>query len=276
MTTDEAHLRQEGERIEALLTELSEMAGPQTWPRVEELVQRMLALYGAGLARVLRHAREGEAEGLDERLAADELVSSLLLLHGLHPCSTEERVRRALERVRPYLGSHGGGVKLLAVEGSTAHLSLSGSCDGCPSSRATVETTLRHAIEEEAPEITRLELGPERADALVQLGEKRKVRWLELSGLDRIASGALVDAGGVPVLVVRVTGGLVAYRDRCGCGALLEPAHVTNDVLSCGCGRRYDVARGGRSADGQPPHLVPVPLLPSAAGHRIAIPEESS
>ena len=47
------------------------------------------------------------------RLAADDLVASLLLVHGLHPHDVHRRVSDALDRVRPYLGSHGGDVHLL-------------------------------------------------------------------------------------------------------------------------------------------------------------------
>ena len=36
-------------------------------------------------------------------------------MHGLHPYDVEERVERALDGVRPYLGSHGGDVELLEV-----------------------------------------------------------------------------------------------------------------------------------------------------------------
>ena len=50
-----------------------------------------------------------------ERLATDDLVASLLLVHGLHPHDVERRVSDALDRVRPYLGSHGGDVDLLEV-----------------------------------------------------------------------------------------------------------------------------------------------------------------
>lgn len=71
--------------------------------------------YGAGLARMLEVIDEtgGMNPTLLDRLAVDDLVASLLLLHGLHPYDVETRITRALERVRPYLASHGGDVKLL-------------------------------------------------------------------------------------------------------------------------------------------------------------------
>ena len=48
-----------------------------------------------------------------EALGEDELVSHLLLLHGIHPVPVEARVRTALDEVRPYLDSHGGNVELV-------------------------------------------------------------------------------------------------------------------------------------------------------------------
>ena len=50
-----------------------------------------------------------------DRLVADPLVESLLLLHGLHPLDVDTRIQRALDNVRPYLGSHAGGVEYLGV-----------------------------------------------------------------------------------------------------------------------------------------------------------------
>src|SRR4028119_1047027 len=91
---------------------------------------------------------EGEgSEKAVEAVAEDELVSHLLLLHGLHPLDLETRVVRALEEVRPYLKSHGGNVELLGVEGGVARLRMQGSCSGCPSSTLARKTAIRGAIQ---------------------------------------------------------------------------------------------------------------------------------
>jgi hypothetical protein len=55
-------------------------------------------------------------------LTADPLVESLLLLHGLHPLDVDARIQRALERVRPNLGSHAGGVRYLGVTDGVARV----------------------------------------------------------------------------------------------------------------------------------------------------------
>src|SRR6476469_4267349 len=112
--TDDAALRATGERIDALLGGFGS-GGAVARERAEELVRLTADLYGAGIERILDilfdAGRLGEAELA--ALAADDLVASLLLVHGLHPYGVVERVERALEGVRPYLGSHGGDVELL-------------------------------------------------------------------------------------------------------------------------------------------------------------------
>ena len=89
-----------------------------------------------------------------DRLAADPLVEGLLLLHGLHPLDVDARIQRALDQVRPYLGSHAGGVQYLGVSDGVARLRLEGSCHGCPSSTVTVQLAIEGAVQDAAPEVT--------------------------------------------------------------------------------------------------------------------------
>ena len=103
-----------------------------------------MALYGAGLRRGSARDRDPDAV---RRLADDEVVGNLLVLHDLHPDDVDTRVQRALDQVRPYLGSHAGGVSLSGVdEDGVVHLRLEGSCDGCPSSALTVKNAIEDAI----------------------------------------------------------------------------------------------------------------------------------
>jgi Fe-S cluster biogenesis protein NfuA len=148
------------ERVQDLLGSLDEIADPVAQQRVQELVGAVLELYGAGLDRILGVVNDAGEPGLPIRdaLLDDGIVASLLLIHGLFPVPLEERVTEALDSVRPFLASHGGNVKLLSVEDGIARLELQGSCNGCPSSAATLEHALREAIDAAAPDLLGLEV----------------------------------------------------------------------------------------------------------------------
>jgi len=159
-------LRAAGDRIDQLLGELRGSADPRTRDRAEELLRLVTELYGAGLARVVELAAIS-APQLVDAMAADELVGSLLLVHGLHPESLEQRVEAALARVRPLLSSHGGDVELLELdeEVGAVRLRLLGSCDGCPSSAITLQSAVESAILEAAPEVVCIDVDPPAAPA---------------------------------------------------------------------------------------------------------------
>jgi Fe-S cluster biogenesis protein NfuA len=71
----------------------------------------------------------------------------------LHPVDLATRLQEALEKVRPYLESHGGNVELLGLEDGFARLSLRGACKTCPSSSVTLELAVRKALEEACPDL---------------------------------------------------------------------------------------------------------------------------
>lgn len=291
-----------GERIGALLDELAQRAGPEARDVADELVRCLMEFYGEGLARTVRLLRSAP-DGADPLavLTADELVGDLLILHDLHPEDTVTRVGRALDKVRPYLGSHAGdvevaGLDLEAAGGPTLRLRLRGSCDGCPSSTQTVRWTIEEAVARIAPEIAHIEVegmaagSPE--PALLQILPHRPddapgeaapsadpggtARWYELGPRTLpVGDGAtgITEIAGHTLLLVRLPGQLYAYRDRCPlCAAGLAPAALDGDVLRCaGCGATFDVRRAGRGEQG---HLDPVPLLEENGSVRVALPGE--
>ena len=109
---EQPSVREVSERIEVLLDDLGDRAMPVVMEQVEELLQCVIGLYGAGLNRIL----EVVDPDLRRTLADDEIVGSLLVLNDLHPDDVDTRVQAALDRVRPYLGSHAGGVSLSGVD----------------------------------------------------------------------------------------------------------------------------------------------------------------
>src|SRR5580658_7054895 len=181
-------------RVEELLVALKSGGFGGAAPAAEELVALLVGLYGDGLTQIMTLlAEQGpQGEAMIDVLAADPMIESLLLLHDLHPLDVDTRIQRALDRVRPYLGSHAGGVEYLGVFDGVARLKLEGSCHGCPSSTVTVELAITGAVQEAAPEVTGVKVegmtaAPE--PGLLQIGKRpddlpaqagNGVEWVQL------------------------------------------------------------------------------------------------
>jgi hypothetical protein len=149
---DDAQLRRDARGIEDLLAEAQAHSSPEAWALIEECVGRLVQLYGSGLTRAIDHARQAGADraAYDQRLAGDELLSSLLVLHGLHPRSTEERVRGALAKLAVQLGAV---AQLAAIDIDGAAYIHLGAC-ALPDDFAA--EAIRHALLQVAPELARV------------------------------------------------------------------------------------------------------------------------
>ncbi len=147
-------------RVQRLTEEVERIDDPRARRAAEELLAAVLELHGEGLGRIGRALDEAGEPGIEikKELLEDGIVSSLLLIHDLYPVGLEDRVRDALDGVRPYMESHGGDVELLEVEDGVARIRLRGSCDGCPASASTLELAIKQALEEMAPDLDGLEV----------------------------------------------------------------------------------------------------------------------
>ena len=218
------------------------------------MLRLVVDLYGTGLSHIVEMLQfDCTVEQVRERLLADDLVVSLLLLHGLHPQDIATRVSEALEKVRPYLGSHGGDVELIGIDEArgVVKLRLGGSCDGCPSSMVTVKLAVEGAIKEAAPEIMQVEVEgvaeagdtPRPIESLLAKthanGNGAKPRLPEWQLFDSAApqnSGELLMAelAGEPIMLCRVGKQLYAYRGKCpACGSTIESSALHDEVLTC-------------------------------------------
>lgn len=293
-----ADLAATGARIERLL-EASATSGPLARERAEELVRLLSDLYGAGIERILEIAYDAGAlaDPVLEALGDDELVSSLLLVHGLHPYSVEERITRALDKVRPYLGSHGGDVALLEVtDEGVARLQMLGSCDGCASSAVTLSSAIEGAVTGAAPEVVSIEVVEESAagapvisvDSLtVRLREAASATasWQPVVSTADLPVGVVAPhvVGGQRLVLARIGADVFAYADGCpGCGADLAGASLERQlggaatvVLTCpGCRAHFDIRRAGAGLDGTEGHLSPLPLLQRDGVVEVAVPTD--
>jgi len=140
--------------VEELAARVETLLASSDSPVAAELVQTLVTLYGEGLRRVLAAvAQAPDSSKLVETICNDPFVASLLIVHDLHPVSLEQRIERALDNVRPYVHSHGGKVDVVEITDGIVQLRMSGTCDGCPASSATMKLNIEREIRRIAPEV---------------------------------------------------------------------------------------------------------------------------
>jgi Fe-S cluster biogenesis protein NfuA/nitrite reductase/ring-hydroxylating ferredoxin subunit/phenylpyruvate tautomerase PptA (4-oxalocrotonate tautomerase family) len=259
-------------RVQELTGRLEHLEDAECRELAEELTGAVVQMYGAGLERILELIEDEETR---DRLAADELVAGLLMIHDLYPVPLEERVVAALDTIRPYMESHGGNVELLGVEDGVAKLRLQGSCKSCRASSSTLELAVRQALQEAAPDLLGMDVeGIAEPDLpgvpLPVVNGAPSWHTLDISAPEFLTATAV---DGMSLVVANVDGTLLAYRNHCAsCNAELANGTLDHGALACpSCGRSYFLPQAGRSMDDDHLQLQPIPLLREAEAIRVAL-----
>ncbi|MEW1659912.1 hypothetical protein [Streptomyces sp. NPDC093707] len=139
-----------GRRVEELLERLTGRGDAATAATAEELVRVLMDFYGAGLTRVMQLVeRRTGADGPRAALLGDALVSSLLMLHDLHPEDAVTRIGRALVSVRSQ-----DAVEVVEFVPETGALRLAeSSSGGCGCGGAADRPAVEGALSCFAPEV---------------------------------------------------------------------------------------------------------------------------
>jgi Fe-S cluster biogenesis protein NfuA len=155
---DGRDVREDMQRIGGLVQEIESIADPAARAATRDLVQSLMDLHGAVLEKTLDIVADAGEEGLNiiDRLGRDSLVSSVLILYGLHPEDIETRVVRAVDRVKPQLRKQGCEVELLGVNDGAIRLRVETGSHTCGSTAKTVQATLEETIYDAAPDLTSL------------------------------------------------------------------------------------------------------------------------
>ena len=155
---DENDFQQRVQKIGGLVHDLETIADPASRAAAKELVQLLMDLHGTGLERILEIIFQSGDQGprIIDDLGQDPLVSSLLILYGLHPEELQARVERKLEQIRSKLHKMGAEAKLISVSGSDVRLRVTVDGHACGSTSRTVKTTVEEAVYEAAPDLTSL------------------------------------------------------------------------------------------------------------------------
>lgn len=155
---DEKDFQQQVQRIGERVHELESIADPAVRSSAKELVQLLMEMHGTALERMLEiifQSSEGGTRVIDE-LGQDPLVSSLLVLYGLHPEELQTRVERKLAEVRSRLYKMGAEATLVAVNGTEVRVRVSIEGHACGSTSKNVKAAVEEAMYEAAPDLTSL------------------------------------------------------------------------------------------------------------------------
>jgi len=167
-TSERQEFQEQFARVEELIGKLEKATDPAARATAKELVQLLMEINGAGVARMLEIASQSGPPGLElvHRFGQDEVARNLLFLYGLHPVDLDQRVAEALDKVRPYLRSRDADVELTGLIDGAVTIRLTGKAQGCTVS--SLKTAIEEALFVEAPDLVSVlvETEPETAPSV--------------------------------------------------------------------------------------------------------------
>jgi Fe-S cluster biogenesis protein NfuA len=157
-------------RIGELAEELTQLPDRKVADQVSELLDWIDVFHRDGLGRLVEMIRSWRGEIFLESVSADELVGTFLRAYGLGEgqetvAEATAAVEAALSGVRPLVESHGGELEVVSVIDGVVQVRMKGTCDGCPSSAATLNYGVEQALRDYWANFRRLEL----VDAAVEV-----------------------------------------------------------------------------------------------------------
>ena len=177
-------------RVAEIYEHLMECPDPKVVDAVGEMMDLVDAFHREGLGRLVEMIRAWRGEIFLDAVSQDEVTGEFLAAYDLgEPVddrdmqAAAEAVDTALEEIRPFVESDGGMITVESIKDGVVTVRLLGSCDGCPSSSATLTGGLEEALRRHWPNFRRLEVAadepeapaaePEPAPVLLQIGKKK-------------------------------------------------------------------------------------------------------
>ena len=69
----------------------------------------------------------------------------------------EERIKKALEQVKPQLQADGGDIEYVGFDNGLVKVKLKGACSGCPMSAMTLQWGVENFLKKQIPEVKKVE-----------------------------------------------------------------------------------------------------------------------
>lgn len=149
----------EGETLEQALARLHALTGAlerigdgKAREAARELLALLLDLHRRAFERLqamIADSRHGPA--LFEQIGEDKDISAVLLLHGLHPKSVEDRLQAAIARMRPQWSARGLDVELVSMGQAFAIVQLKRNGRVEPAERLRLD--IENALTDAAPDL---------------------------------------------------------------------------------------------------------------------------
>ena len=169
-------------RVGELFDELMTHPDAGVRDRVEEMMDLFDAFHREGLGRLVEMIRAWRGEIFLDSVANDDITGYFLAAYdfGEAPddrdaAAAADAVDAAMEELRPMIESHGGMITVEEIKDGVVKLQMMGSCDGCPSSTATLTGGLEEALRRHWPNFRRLEVIEPAAEAEPALPEPEPV-----------------------------------------------------------------------------------------------------
>lgn len=68
----------------------------------------------------------------------------------------DDEILEIIEKMRPYMNSHGGDIEFIKFEDGIVYVKITGFCSTCPYQSATLQDGLLEALKSEIPEVKEL------------------------------------------------------------------------------------------------------------------------
>ncbi len=161
-------------RISELAQELMNHPDQAVADQVTELLEWYDAFHRDGLGQLVDMIRNWRGDIFLESVARDAVAGTLLDFYDLGEspdakAEAEQAVAAAMEEVRPVVESHGGYLEVASIADGVVKVRLKGTCDGCPSSSATLTYGVEEALRKHWPQFRRLE----QIDAAEEIDESK-------------------------------------------------------------------------------------------------------
>lgn len=238
-TSKEKDFNQLVREIDENLKKLSEIENEEILNRcmsLKESIEQLNAYILKKLIRIIKYSENGSP--ILREIASDPEIYAILLKYGIVKPDINTKVIYALEKIKPYMKSHGGDVELVKIEGDTVYVALKGACTGCSSSMTTLKEGIEKIIKETVPEIKYVRAVPYNPSAVsfhIGINDSRE-ELIKAIPLKEIWGKEIsrFKTENVDVILINYGGNIYAYKNSCAhLGLGLENGHIENSCIVC-------------------------------------------